>query len=641
VLLAALSLGAAGAGSRELATTTTVRVQVVGQGEIVDDKNQLDCGAGHTTCRVSYTGTGTVTFSEGTGTPSDWTFDGLSGCGDPCALTLDQADADHEIVATFVPNQNQTSTTLTVTVNGDAQGSGGAVSGDRIDCATGSTADCQDEVPAGSTLTIVETPADGFLFGGWGGACAGTAVSCTLTMSESRSATATFRKPQLTVTVKGNGTVTGSGIACTSGSGTCMADETAGGEVILTATPPPGGSFTGWSGACSGSGSTCTVSMTTDRTVTANFSGGTPSATTFPLSVSVSGSGTVAGAGLNCGTAGTACSVNLAAGTSVTLTATPAAGASFQSWGGACSGTARTCSLTMSTARSVSASFSGGSATTVALTVAVTGKGSVTGGGIECGNGKTACTANVEKGSTVGLTARPAAGARFAGWGGACSGTAPSCTLEMSDARQVSATFGSGAGGGGAGAPAAGATLRKLAPPAVKKTPSGYQITLRFRAGASGRARMRALLAGRVQTTLSFTAGVGIATVGPFPVASPGFYEFDLQVGTQTIRWTACLGRCGEHASSLPFTLTRGMPDAAHAGALWSLTLHFRSSQAAGVVVRVYRSKRLARELRFPIRAGAVTPGALLLSPGTYRIALTATDSVGRVRTLSWYALFP
>jgi hypothetical protein len=77
------------------------------------------------------------------------------------------------------------------------------------------------------------------------------------------------------------------------------------------------------------------------------------------------------------------------------------------------------------------------------------------------------------------------------------------------------------------------------------------------------------------------------------------------------------------------------------AGALWSLTLHFRSTQAAGAVTRVYRGKRLAREVRFPIGAGRATPGALLLSPGTYRIRLVATDGVGRVRTLTWYALLP
>jgi hypothetical protein len=87
--------------------------------------------------------------------------------------------------------------------------------------------------------------------------------------------------------------------------------------------------------------------------------------------------------------------------------------------------------------------------------------------------------------------------------------------------------------------------------------------------------------------------------------------------------------------------LTRGLPRVDDAGTLWSVTLHFRSSQAAGVVVRVFRGRLLARELRYPIRIGATTPGTLLLSPGSYRIRLVATDAYGRVRTLTWYALLP
>ena len=77
------------------------------------------------------------------------------------------------------------------------------------------------------------------------------------------------------------------------------------------------------------------------------------------------------------------------------------------------------------------------------------------------------------------------------------------------------------------------------------------------------------------------------------------------------------------------------------AGTLWSVTLHFRSSQPAGAVVRVLRGRVLAREVRFPIRTGATAPGTLLLTPGSYRIGLVATDGYGRVRTLTWYALLP
>jgi DNA-binding beta-propeller fold protein YncE len=68
-----------------------------------------------------------------------------------------------------------------------------------------------------------------------------------------------------------------------------------------------------------------------------------------------SGSGTVTSspAGIACGPA---CSARFDAGTTVTLSATPAPGSTFTGWGGACSGTG-TCSITMDRAHDVSAAF--------------------------------------------------------------------------------------------------------------------------------------------------------------------------------------------------------------------------------------------------------------------------------------------
>jgi lysyl endopeptidase len=80
---------------------------------------------------------------------------------------------------------------------------------------------------------------------------------------------------------------------------------------------------------------------------------------TFSLSVSKpgNGSGTVVSvpSGINCGTA---CSAPFARGTSVTLTATPAAGSTFAGWSGACSGAGTSCSFVMNAASSVTATFS-------------------------------------------------------------------------------------------------------------------------------------------------------------------------------------------------------------------------------------------------------------------------------------------
>ena len=77
----------------------------------------------------------------------------------------------------------------------------------------------------------------------------------------------------------------------------------------------------------------------------------------FPqLAVGVVGPGTVTSSpdGISCGTK---CLASFARGSTVTLTAEPAIGAIFLGWTGACSGSSRTCLVTMSTDREVGAAF--------------------------------------------------------------------------------------------------------------------------------------------------------------------------------------------------------------------------------------------------------------------------------------------
>jgi hypothetical protein len=81
--------------------------------------------------------------------------------------------------------------------------------------------------------------------------------------------------------------------------------------------------------------------------------GGTTSPTSYTLTVSPSGNGSVSGLGIACPGD---CSQSYTTGTVVALVATPALGSMFTGWGGACSGTGG-CSVTMSAARSVTASF--------------------------------------------------------------------------------------------------------------------------------------------------------------------------------------------------------------------------------------------------------------------------------------------
>ena len=73
------------------------------------------------------------------------------------------------------------------------------------------------------------------------------------------------------------------------------------------------------------------------------------------------------------------------------------------------------------------------------LTITKTGNGTVTStpANINCG---TTCTATITNLTTITLTATPAADSTFSGWSGDCTGTS-TCTVEMTDARNVTATF--------------------------------------------------------------------------------------------------------------------------------------------------------------------------------------------------------
>lgn len=176
---------------------------------------------------------------------------------------------------------------------------------------------------------------------------------------------------------------------------------------------------------------------------------GSSTPTTFALTVTKAGAGTgtvtSSPSGVNCGSI---CSANYSSGTSVTLTAAPASGSTFGGWTGACSGTS-SCTVSMTAARNVTATFNT-TATTRALSItkAGAGTGTVTSSpsGINCGS---ACSANYANATSVTLTAAAASGSTFGGWSGDCSGTGTTCTLSMTAARNVTATFNTSGGTGG------------------------------------------------------------------------------------------------------------------------------------------------------------------------------------------------
>lgn len=396
-----------------------------GAGTITSAPAGISCGA---TCTSAFDHGTTVTLTAAPSTGSTfvgWSGAGCSGTG-TCSITM---NAPESVSALF----SLQSFTLSVGQSGSGTGTiTSSVGG--INCG----ASCATLLDFGTVVTLTATPGVGSTFAGWSGACTGLGP-CTLTMSAAASVTAAFDLRPIAVTVTragtGTGTVTSSpaGINCGS---TCMASFDYGMPVVLTAAPGAGSTFTGWSGGgCSGTGS-CVVTPIAATTVTATFT-----ASIYNLTVSRAGTGTgvitSSPAGINCGAT---CTAPFVAPTVVTLTASPAVGSTFSGWsGGGCSGTG-TCSVTMTAAQSVTATFTLSMVTvTLAKTGPLAGSASVTSSppGITCG---ATCSGSFAPGTVVTLTQTPG-GSVFNGWSGAgCTGTGD-CTFTVGAATTITAAY--------------------------------------------------------------------------------------------------------------------------------------------------------------------------------------------------------
>jgi endoglucanase len=345
---------------------------------------------------------------------------------------MNQAVIPGNFLSPFIVNTGSFPLSVTKTGTGT-----GTVAGGAINCGTV----CSANVTSGSSVTLTATAATGSTFSGWSGACTNTTGTCTVSMTQARSVTATFASQTTTFALSvaragtGTGTVTSSpaGISCGT---TCTANYSNNTSVTLTATAASGSTFAGWSGACTSVSGTCTVSMTAARSVTATFT----SSSTFALSVTRMGTGTgtvtSSPAGISCGTT---CTASYANNTSVTLTAAAASGSTFAGWSGACTNATGTCTVSMTAARNVSATFNTTTSNfTLTVARAGTGTGTVTSSpaGVNCG---TTCSASYANTVSVTLTPTAAAGSTFAGFSGACTGA--TCTVVMSQARAVTATF--------------------------------------------------------------------------------------------------------------------------------------------------------------------------------------------------------
>jgi hypothetical protein len=332
----------------------------------------IAAGVASGTCVQSYNFGTNVTLNA---TPTGGgTFNGWSGSCSGAACTVAMT-ASRTATATFTPPVQQ------LTVTGSGTGSGVVTSqaglSPAINCTITSgvaSGACSASYAFNTSVTLTATPTGGGSFTNWSGACTG-AGTCVVVISQSRAVTATFTAAPQTLTLTAAGTGSGSvasqaglspAIACsivnTSTAGSCNATYPLNMLVTLTATPNVGvqSVFVGWSGACSGEG-TCSVTMSQSRSVTATFEG--------PRVLTITGAGTgsglitsQAGVGnpINCtissGAPSGNCSSSYPFNSAIALTATPTGGATFTSWAGSCTG-GTGCTVVMSQARAVTASF--------------------------------------------------------------------------------------------------------------------------------------------------------------------------------------------------------------------------------------------------------------------------------------------
>jgi hypothetical protein len=242
----------------------------------------------------------------------------------------------------------------------------------------------------------------------------------------------TYLTPEKALAVGQSGTGSGS-FQCDTGSGpvSCASHYPTGTTVTVIALPAANSDFTSWSGECDAvvSGNRCEVTLDADKTVEAAF---TLKSLALNVAKSGTGTGTVSSepSGIDCGAT---CSHAYVYGTTVTMTASPGAISDFSGWSGCDEALGDWCKVSLSAARTVTATFT---QRTKALTLETVGPGS---GSVSCDGGP--CASHYPEGATVTLHANPDSGSSFFGWAGAgCTG-AGDCVVTLDRDTTVAASF--------------------------------------------------------------------------------------------------------------------------------------------------------------------------------------------------------
>jgi alpha-tubulin suppressor-like RCC1 family protein len=259
------SFGNSGSATVNVATLLNLSVvrQGDGNGTVTSNPTGISCGSA---CTAAFVSDSQVTLAAAAA--ADSTFAGWTGCdavsGAACTVAMSNA---RSVTAIFMLKRF----TLTAAKNGNG---GGTVTSSPAGISCGSA--CASDYVINTVVTLTATPNADSNVTGWTGCDSVSGATCTVTMANARTATATFTLKQFPLTVSktgiGRGTVTSSpaGISC---GAACAANFTIHTTVTLTATPNRGSIFNGWTGCDAVNGSTCTVAINSARQVSADFFG--------------------------------------------------------------------------------------------------------------------------------------------------------------------------------------------------------------------------------------------------------------------------------------------------------------------------------------------------------------------------------
>jgi len=355
---------------------------------------------------------------------SNWSGD-RSGSDNPTTITM---DSDKSVTAHFTQTYN-----LTVDVAPDGSGDV-SVDGD-----TPEDYPASHQFPSGTEVTLAAIAATGYEFSNWSGDRSGSDNPTSITMDSDKSVTAHFTQiPQITCNLTVDVAPDGSGDVSVDGDTPedypASYQFPSGTEVTLAAIAATGYEFSNWSGDLSGSDNPTTITMDSDKNVTAHFTQITYNLT---VDVALDGSGDVSVDGDI--PENYPASYQFPSGTEVTLAAIAAPGYEFSHWRRNLSGSDNPTTITMDSDKQVMAHFTQIPQVTYTLTV-----DAGSGGGIEI-NGTTPssypATYTFAEGTSVNLEAVPASGYSFANWSGDLSGSDNPTTITMDSDKEVVAHF--------------------------------------------------------------------------------------------------------------------------------------------------------------------------------------------------------